>query len=164
MMTCYPQLGISLLFLLTLPLYGQAETLTGKVVKIADGDTLSILDAGQKVHKVRLVGIDAPEHDQPFGDKSSENLTKLVAGQQVEVLWTKRDRYHRILGKVIEDGRDINLAQIKAGMAWWYWQHASDQSWLDQIIYATTHAMAWLADTGLWAEPNPVPPWEWRKR
>ena len=156
MMTCYPQLGISLLFLLTLPLYGQAETLTGKVVKIADGDTLSILDAGQKVHKVRLVGIDAPEHDQPFGDKSSENLTKLVAGQQVEVLWTKRDRYHRILGKVIEDGRDINLAQIKAGMAWVYPKYARDR----QLFEAQRAAQT--AKVGLWADTAPIPPWDWR--
>lgn len=163
-MTYYRRLGIGLLLFLACPLYAQAETLSGKVVKIADGDTLSIMDDRKRVHKVRLAGIDAPERDQPFGVKSRENLNRLVAGHKVEVDWHKRDRYRRVVGKIYAGGRDVNLAQVRAGMAWWYWRHASDQSWLDQIIYATTHAMAWLEDVGLWADPDPVPPWEWRQR
>jgi endonuclease YncB( thermonuclease family) len=79
--------ALSILLLLLIPLFGHAETLTGKVVKITDGDTLVVLDASQTQHKVRLAGIDAPETSQPFGQRSKEALSALVAGQPVEVDW-----------------------------------------------------------------------------
>lgn len=150
--------------ILLCPVILQAETLRGRVVKVTDGDTLIVLDARNTQHRVRLVGIDAPESNQPFGQRSREALSALVAGKQVEVDWHKRDRYRRVVGKIYAGGRDVNLAQVRAGMAWWYWRHASDQSWLDQIFYAMAHASAWWEDAGLWADPDPVPPWEWRQR
>ncbi len=109
--------AISLLLCLLFPLFVNADTLTGKVVKITDGDTLVILDSDLTQHKIRLTGIDAPESNQPFGQRSKEALSDLVAGQQGEGDWHKRDRYQRIVGKVIAQGRDINLAQVRAGMA-----------------------------------------------
>lgn len=95
-----------------MPLLAQAETLVGRVVKITDGDTVTVLDARQTQHKVRLAGIDAPESKQ-----SKEHLSSLLAGQQVEVDWHKHDRYGRIVGRIITNGRDVNLAQVRAGLA-----------------------------------------------
>ena len=77
-----------------------ADTLTGKVVKVADGDTVTILDNNTQ-HKIRLQGIDAPERKQPFGNASRKHLATLVAGQEITVKWENRDRYGRIVGFVI---------------------------------------------------------------
>jgi endonuclease YncB( thermonuclease family) len=155
---------ISLLLFALCSVAVQADTLTGKVVKITDGDTLVILDASNTQHKIRLAGIDAPETKQPFGQKSKEALTALVAGQHVAVDWDKRDRYQRILGKVIAQGKDVNLAQVRSGMAWWYRKYREDQSLVDQGLYAAAEAKARISGVGLWAEQDPIPPWEWRKR
>jgi endonuclease YncB( thermonuclease family) len=105
----------------------QAEILSGKVVKIADGDTLTILDKSNRQHKVRLIGIDAPERKQPFGNVSRQNLADLVFGKTIAVEWHKQDRYQRVLGKVLLNGKDVNLEQIKAGLAWHYKQYDRDQ-------------------------------------
>ena len=91
-----------------------------KVVKVTDGDTVHVLDQTNTRHKIRLGGIDAPKKKQAFGKKSTQNLASLIAGQNVEVEYDKRDRYGRIVGKLIKDGQDINLLQIKAGFAWHY--------------------------------------------
>ena len=94
-----------------------ADTLTGKVVKVANGDTVTILDNNTQ-HKIRLQGIDAPERKQPFGNASRKHLATLVAGKEITVMWENRDRYGRIVRFVIVDGQDVNLAQVKVGMAW----------------------------------------------
>ncbi len=88
------------------------------VVHVADGDTITVLDAGKVQHKVRLAGIDAPEKAQPFGQRSRESLADLVAGRTVIVETHKKDRYGRYVGKVILNSRDVNLEQIRRGMAW----------------------------------------------
>lgn len=156
--------AISLLLLLIISVGVNADTLIGKVVKITDGDTLVVLDAGNVQYKIRLAGIDAPETSQPFGQRSKEALSGLVAGQQVEVDWHQRDRYHRIVGKVSAQGRDVNLAQVRAGMAWWYRQYAHEQSLVDQGLYAAAETKARWGRVGLWVDKDPIPPWEWRKR
>ncbi len=89
-----------------------ADSLTGKVVKITDGDTLYVLDANFKQHKIRLAGIDAPERTQAYGLASRKHLVSIVAGQQVTVEYQKRDRYGRILGKVWINGVDACLEQV----------------------------------------------------
>ena len=134
------------------------------MVKITDGDTLVVLDAGNTQHKIRLPGIDAPESNQPFGKRSKEALSALVAGQRVEVDWHKHDRYGRILGKVIAQGKDVNLAQVRTGMAWWYRKYANEQSLVDQGIYAAAEAKARVTGVGLWTDKDPIAPWDWRKR
>ena len=96
-----------------------ADTLTGKVVKVADSATVTILDNNTQ-HKIRLQGIDAPERKQLFGNASRKHLATLVTGKEITVKWDNRDRYGRIVGFVIVDGQDVNLAQVKAGMAWFY--------------------------------------------
>lgn len=156
--------GISLWLLLLCSVAVHAETLSGKVVKITDGDTLVILDATQTQHKIRLAGIDAPEAKQPFGQKSKERLSQVVAGQQVAVDWSKRDRYDRIVGKIIYAGQDVNLAQIRAGLAWWYRKYAQEQSPVDRQLYEAAEAQARANQVGLWSASDPIPPWDWRKR
>jgi endonuclease YncB( thermonuclease family) len=94
-----------------------AEMLNGRVVGVADGDTVTVLDASRQQHKIRLMGIDAPEKKMPFGNRSKQSLSDLVFDRQVQVEYNKKDRYGRTLGKIIVDGVDANLAQIKAGMA-----------------------------------------------
>ena len=80
-----------------------------KVVKVTDGDTVHVLDQSKERHKIRLGGIDAPEKKQAFGKKSTKNLAKIIAGKNIEVEYSKRDRYGRIIGKLLKDGKDINL-------------------------------------------------------
>ena len=108
-------LVLSLIFLSV-----HAETLTGRVVRVTDGDTIVVLDMDKVQHKIRLQGIDAPERGQAFGTKSKENLSDLVAGKSVVVDYSKYDRYGRVLGKVIVNGKDVNLEQVEADMAWHY--------------------------------------------
>jgi len=134
-----------------------------KVVKITDGDTVHVLDQSQTKHKIRLGGIDAPEKKQAFGKKSKQNLSSLIAGNNVEVEYDKRDRYGRIIGKLIKDGQDINLLQIKHGYAWHYKYYQRDQSKLDRVLYSSAEIEAKEKTIGLWAAPA-IPPWEFRKK
>lgn len=142
----------------------QSDTLHGHVVSIADGDTLTILDASNQQLKIRLMGIDAPEKKQPFGQVSKQNLSSMVFGKTVAVEWFKKDRYRRTLGKVLLDGRDVNREQITSGMAWHYKQYQKDQSPEDRQLYADAETNAQQRKAGLWDDTNPVPPWEFRHR
>ncbi len=111
---------ITLCFLLFLSLAALADFLTGKVVKITDSDTLYVLDASNQQHKIRLAGIDTPERKQAYRLASRKHLASIVAGQQVTIEYQKRDRYGRIVGKVLHAGIDACLEQVKAGFAWHY--------------------------------------------
>lgn len=104
---------------LSLVLVAHAEAIIGRVVKVADGDTITVLDDQLQQHRIRLGGIDAPERRQAFGGRSRETLSQMVAGRTVVVESNKLDRYGRSVGVVLVDGRDANLAQVQAGMAWW---------------------------------------------
>ena len=153
-----------------------ADLLEGRVIRIADGDTLTVLDRHQVQHRVRLAGIDAPERAQPFGERSKQNLARLVAGKPVEIRWHKRDRYGRVVGQVwvvSPDARcqgagcpktlDAGLAQITVGLAWHYKQYAGEQSAEDRERYAFAEVEARGRRAGLWREGDPVAPWEWRR-
>ena len=105
---------------LCLVLQVQADTLLGKVINVADGDTITILDDTNTQHKIRLAGIDAPEKRQAFGAVSKQSLAEQVAGRSVAVEWVKVDRYGRKVGKVLLAGMDCNLVQIRRGLAWHY--------------------------------------------
>jgi endonuclease YncB( thermonuclease family) len=142
----------------------QAETLTGYVVKIADGDTLTVLDALKQQHRIRLAGIDAPERKQAFGTASRQHLASLAFRRVVTVEWHKRDRYQRILAKVLVDGHDVNLEQIRAGMAWHYRRYASGQLPADRGLYEEAEKLASLSAIGLWRDRAPVPPWDFRRK
>jgi endonuclease YncB( thermonuclease family) len=126
----------------------QAKILTGRVVKISDGDTLTVLDKSNRQHKIRLMGIDAPERKQAFGTVSRQNLADLVFGKKVAVEWNERDHYQRVLGKVLLDGQDINLKQIKAGLAWHYKRYDKDERLADRRLYAEAQKAASLKGIG----------------
>jgi endonuclease YncB( thermonuclease family)/methylphosphotriester-DNA--protein-cysteine methyltransferase len=134
----------------------------GKVIRVSDGDTIAVLDKDNKQHKIRFQGIDAPESKQAFGQASKENLSKMVFGKQVTVIWEKVDKYGRTVGKVLLDGKDVNIEQVKAGLAWHYKKYAEEQPPEDRITYAKAEEEARAAKLGLWQDPNPTPPGDWR--
>jgi endonuclease YncB( thermonuclease family) len=138
-------------------------TFSGRVVRIEDGDTISVLDDANRNYKIRLQGIDAPEGGQAFGDRSRQNLADEVFGKQVSVEWSKRDQYGRIVGKVLVDGRDVCLEQIRAGLAWHYKYYQNEQSAEDRKMYADAEEEARTEKRGLWVDGDPTPPWEFRR-
>ena len=140
-----------------------AATVQGKVVGVADGDTITVLDAQNTQHKIRLQGIDAPEKAQPFGNKSKQSLHEMVHGKQVLVDYQKKDKYGRVVGKVLLNSVDVCLEQVKRGMAWHYKQFANEQSKTDQESYAHADLTAQAQSIGLWKEKAPTPLWVFRK-
>ena len=160
------------LIFVTLVTSSATADITGKVVAVIDGDTIKILDDSRVQHKIRLTGIDAPEKAQPFGNASRKHLASIVAGRVVRIETLKNDRYGRVLGKVwVQPGDcpdcgktlNANHAQILAGMAWWYQDYAKDQSAQDRGRYESAVNEARKRKLGLWSEPDPVPPWAWRR-
>ena len=133
-----------------------SSDLIGRVVKVADGDTITILDSSKTQHKIRLQGIDAPEKNQAYGDAAGRYLSGLVAGQEVRVAWSKRDKYNRILGTVYANGEEVNLEMLKAGYAWHYKRFDSTPA------YAQAESAARAARRGLWAGLDPIPPEQFR--
>lgn len=152
------------LILLSFSFLANAATIVGKVVGVADGDTLTVLDETKTMHKVRLEGLDCPEKKQAFGTQAKWNLSKLAFGKPAEVIYKKRDRYQRVLGKVMVEGKDVGLEQIKAGLGWHYRQYAKEQQPDDRVTYSDAEAAAKSAKQGLWTEPEPVAPWEFRRQ
>ena len=134
-----------------------ADTLAGRVVNVADGDTLTLLDAAQRQHKVRLAEIDAPEKGQAFGQRSKESLTALCAGQPAQVQLAGKDRYGRVVGKVTCARVDANREQVRRGMAWVYDRYAPAGSPLYRL-----QAEAQADRRGLWDDPRAKAPWSWR--
>ncbi len=152
---------------------GSSQILEGRVTGIADGDTLTVLDAARNRHRIRLLGIDAPEHGQAFGERSKQSLARLTFRRQVSVDWQGRDGYGRILGRVrvaaadcpqsnCPKTLDANLEQVKRGLAWWNKKFADTQFPGDAGEYEAAERQARTARAGLWRERNPVPPWRWR--
>lgn len=152
-----------LLLILLTPL-AQAETLLGRVIAIADGDTLTILDATNQSHKIRLAGIDSPEKKQDFGQRAKTNLSTLAFGKSASADCRKRDRYQRQICVVSVAGKDVGLAQIRAGLAWWYKQYAREQTAQERMTYEQAEVAARARRLGLWADKDPMPPWDWRHR
>lgn len=141
-----------------------AEELQGVVVGVADGDTVTVLDADRVEHKVRLAGIDAPERRQAFGTRSRQALASRVFNRSVTVDWHKRDRYGRLVGKVLVENKDAGLDLVAAGLAWHYKAYEREQALPDRLAYAEAERVARESRVGLWADGDPVPPWEFRRR
>ena len=141
----------------------EADTLTGRVVSVTDGDTVTVLDTRKVQHKVRLSGIDAPEKFQPYGQRSKAHLSDLVFGQTVEVDSSKTDRYGRLVGKIVVQGRDANLQQLHAGMAWHYKDYEREQPPEDRSRYAQAEDDARRQRLGLWQDRDPIAPWAFRR-
>ena len=146
-----------ILLLLLATLTAQAATFTGKVVGVSDGDTITVLAAGNKQFKIRLLAIDTPEGGQAYGDKAKQALSKKVFGQFVQVHWEKQDQYKRVLGNITIGKRWINYEMVAEGWAWHYKQYDKDKR------FAEAETKAKAARRGLWADRNPVAPWDWRK-
>jgi endonuclease YncB( thermonuclease family) len=140
-----------------------SATLSGLVVGVSDGDTVTVLDSAKVQHKIRLSGIDAPEKHQPFGNASKASLSAKLFSRQVEVEYDKSDRYGRLVGKITVDGMDVNLEQVKAGMAWHYKAYQKEQLPEDRLAYARAEEAARLQRLGIWRELEPTPPWEFRR-
>ena len=140
-----------------------AYELTGRIVSIADGDSVTLLDTNLRQHKIRLSGIDAPERRQPFGNRSRLHLGALVFGKRVTAHCPKTDRYKRAVCRIEVDGIDANLAQLEAGMAWHYKAYAREQRAPDRRRYAQAEERARDARQGLWADRAPMAPWDFRK-
>jgi len=140
------------------------QPFTGKVVRVADGDSLTVLDASQQQHRIRLAGIDAPERQQPFSQRSREHLSSLVAGQTVRVEPSKLDRYQRMVAKVFVQGQDASLAQLQAGLAWHYKEYEREQPREDRLAYAEAEDAARAARRGLWQDRQPLAPWDFRRQ
>jgi endonuclease YncB( thermonuclease family) len=141
-----------------------AAELAGQVVGVLDGDTIEVLTLTKSQVRVRLAGIDAPEKGQAFGNAAKKALSDLVLGKPVIVEWQRKDRYGRMVGKVIVNGVDANLKMVEAGLAWHYKQYAKEQLPADRARYAKAEEDAGAEDAGLWRDKLPVPPWEFRKK
>lgn len=110
--------AILLLTIAPLGLLCKADLISVRVVSVSDGDTITVLDGNNIKHKIRLAGIDALERAQAFGQRSRESLAELVANRSVIVETNKQDRYGRYVGKVLVDGQNINVEQIRRWLAW----------------------------------------------
>ena len=126
-----------------------AQEVQGQVVKVADGDTITLKKTDGQTIRIRFLGIDAPEHDQAGGPASKAHLESLVAG--------------RTVGKVLVDGKDVNLSQLQTGNAWFYRSYQKSMFPEDRPIYEAAEEKARSERVGLWSEANPTPPWDFRK-
>jgi endonuclease YncB( thermonuclease family) len=138
--------------------FAQAGTFNGKVVGIADGDSLTVLNENKRQVKIRLAEIDAPESGQPFGARSKQSLSELCFGKQAEVVPRVTGRYKGTVARVKCAGVDANAKQVSRGMAWVYRQYAKDNN-----LYVLQHE-AKSAERGLWSDPSPIPPSAWRQQ
>lgn len=136
---------------------GAARGITGEVVSIADGDTLTVLTGRTQV-RVRLAEIDAPERKQAFGSVSRQHLARLCFRKPAVVRQQSIDRYGRVVGHVTCAGVNANAAMVRAGMAWAYKRYVRDPA-----IFAI-EAEARQTKRGLWHDPAPLPPWEFRRQ
>ncbi len=132
--------------------------INGKIVGVTDGDTVKLLTADLTEIKVRLEGIDCPEKNQAFGQKAKQYASDLCFGKQVKLQKTGEDKYGRTLGYIIlPDGRSLNKEMVRAGYAWHYKKYNQSKE------LAELERQARATKKGLWADPNPIAPWDFRK-
>lgn len=141
--------------------HSTAQAWDGFVTRIIDGDTIEVLDKNKKTAKVRLYGIDCPEMHQAFGKKAKRAMADLVFNQEVEVHPVGHDRYKRQIGVVIlKNGTNVNLKMIELGFAWVYPRYCKEDFCKD---WRMAEGISMDQGIGLWAAPQPMPPWEWRR-
>lgn len=136
----------------TQPLSRERPSSISMIVSVSDGDTLSAVVNGIP-EKIRLVGIDCPEHDQPFAKEATQLAKQLALEKALAITEMGRDKWHRLLGRL------LNRELVREGACWWYRKYAPGDSMLEEL-----EKVARETKKGLWADPQPVPPWEWRKR
>jgi endonuclease YncB( thermonuclease family) len=135
----------------------------GQIVKVTDGDTVTLLNERDISITIRLAGIDAPELRMPYGQAAQAYLRDLVLNKVVIAKTRKKDRFGRIVATLWVNSEDVNLAMIHAGMAWHYKKYQTDQPKHLTAIYDKSEQEARTATQGLWRQQNPTPPWFWRK-
>ena len=138
------------------------HTIEGRIVGVHDGDTITLLDAAHRQHKIRLDGIDAPERGQPFGRASKQHLAELLANREAVAECSKTDRYGRKVCRVLVGVADAGLEQIRAGLAWFFRRYAKELPPDRREQYAEMETAAKAERRGLWADAEPTPPWDWR--
>ena len=140
-----------------------AEQRRGKVVGVADGDTLTLLDEQRQQHRIRLDGIDAPERTQPFGQRARQSLAAMAHGREAVAECPKTDKYGRSVCRVLVDGVDVGLEQVRRGLAWHYVRYAGEQRPEARAEYARAEQQARGERSGLWSYRDPTPPWDYRR-
>lgn len=155
--------ALALLLVLAAPTAPAAarERYEGRVQRVLDGDTADVLTGDFERIRVRFYGLDAPEKNQDGGDESRAALDRLIAGREVSVLVMDVDRYSRQVGVVYLDGVSVNLEMIALGQAWVYEQYCRDRKICGEFRRAQSRARE--AGLGLWADPDPTPPWDHRR-
>ncbi|HDT0661724.1 TPA: thermonuclease family protein [Enterobacter cloacae subsp. dissolvens] len=138
--------------------FSASADISGRIVRVLDGDTVEVLETGNRLTRVRLAGIDAPEKNQPFGQRSRQELSSMVAQRHVTVSGGDTDRYGRLLGTLWLGVTDVNAEQIRKGLAWAYRYHGKPA----RPDYAVLEAEARRQSLGLWSEPGQTEPWRWR--
>ena len=146
---------VTLIFLFSLS--AQASIIRGVVVKIADGDSLTLLTDSNKQIRIRLAGIDTPERKQSFGNTAKNALVKLVFQKEVKIKVRTKDRYGRTVGIVFLDNQNVNYELVRKGMAWAYKRYTDNE-----LLYKLEDE-AKKRRIGLWADENPIAPWDWRR-
>ena len=132
--------------------------IVGRVVRVTDGDTISVLDDNKEQYKIRFYGIDTPEYDQPHGAAASKALAQRLADKTVGVVVKDIDRLGRAVGIVYLEGVNINVEMVNAGHAWWYQHYAGSSRALKMAQgHAQSHHL------GIWKTVDPIPPWDWRR-
>lgn len=146
----------------TLAASDPGHTLQGQVVRVSDGDTVTLQTQDSTI-KIRLAGIDAPETKMPHGPQAKAHLAALVLGKQVQAITQKKDRYGRTIATLMLNTKDVNLAMVQAGMAWHYKQYEREQTEVQAASYSGSEMLAQSAGRGLWSQADAVPPWTWRQ-
>ncbi len=134
-----------------------ASGMSGRVLKVADGDTITIVDKRGEKQKIRFFGIDSPEFDQAYYRAARNTMTKLVSGQTVTIDVKDTDRYGRTVGVVYVNGQNVNEKMVRSGYAWWYRRYDPENQALKEA-----QKQARAEGLGLWQDADPMPPWEWR--
>jgi micrococcal nuclease len=152
------QTGLLVLMLFLVP-QADLKTVNGEVVQVQNGDTFTLKTDRDKLYKVRLADIDAPEMRQPFGRAAQRLVMDLAMEKIVRVNYIYKDKYKRLIGEVfLPDGKLLNEEMLKSGLAWHYRVKHPHSSFLEKLEYK-----AWKKHVGLWVQETPVPPWEFRR-
>ncbi len=159
------QTVVAILLLAAINIAEAGETLRGRIIAVLDGDTVTLLDESRSQHRIRLAQIDAPEighgrnkPGQPFGQRSKQSLSDLAFSKDARADCPQTDRYGRQVCTILVGNLDVNLEQVRRGMAWVYRKYARDPS------YYQAEDESRRAGRGLWSYPDAIPPWEWRHR
>ena len=135
----------------------------GRIIRVTDGDTVTLLSSDNTRITIRLAGIDAPESRMPYGHAAQTHLAGLVLNKEVVAVTQKKDRYGRTVATLLHGTQDINLTMVQAGMAWHYKRYAHEQTQNQAANYAQSEQVARTEGRGLWQHAKPTPPWMWRK-